>query len=103
MRSYYRARQVRYLKADWHWSTRYNDENMIAQQQEWSLDLVRHMRLGKEVWFLDETSTHLWAKQSKVWRPAPQTAPFHLTLPQKRGKSMTIIGVICATRNLFLW
>ena len=61
------------------------------------------MQTGREVWFLDETSTHLWAKQGKCWRPAPQVAPFHMTLPKKRGKSITIIGMISATRNLFLW
>ena len=59
------------------------------------------MKQGREVWFCDETSTHMWQKKSRIWRNPDE--PYHLTLNKQRGASITIIGVISSMRPRFFF
>jgi len=50
------------------------------------------VKAGHEIWFIDQTSTHLWSKPSKVWRPAGIT--YKLSLPPQRGHSITLMAAL---------
>ena len=54
--------------------------------------LLNHMRNGKQIIYMDETSTHLWEKMKSFWMP--KDALIDVTLNKERGKSITIIGGI---------
>ena len=58
--------------------------------------MINAMKADKEIWYLDETSTHLWQKKDRMWRPADGS--LCLSLLQKRGSSITIIGAISNKR-----
>ena len=51
------------------------------------------MQEGKDIIYLDETSTHMWEKRSRIWMPKEN--PIYLRLKKDRGCSRTIIGAIC--------
>ena len=90
--NYYQENNIKWRVAEYHWSSRYSMDELHAQQKLWGLDIIKYMRQGREIWFVDETSTHLWQKQNRIWR-GPGSG-FHLTLAKKRGRSHTVIGAI---------
>lgn len=52
--------RVRYRRPSYHISNIYSDAEMIKLQQEFVVQCYLFMQDGAEVWFADETSTHLW-------------------------------------------
>jgi transposase len=58
--------------------------------------LINHLREGKEVFFLDETSTHMWEKLKKTWMESED--PISIVLPTSRGNGLTILGAISNKR-----
>ena len=59
------------------------------------------MQDGWQIIYLDETSTHLWEKRSRIWMPRNQ--PMHMRLNAERGKSRTLFGAISNRWNDMEW
>lgn len=56
---YKREMNVRYRKPNYHISNIYTDAEMVKLQKDFVVECFEHMQKGAEVWFCDETSTHL--------------------------------------------
>lgn len=50
---YYRKEGIRYLKPNYHWSSRHNEETLHRMQKEFVLDLIGHMKNNREIFFMD--------------------------------------------------
>ena len=57
---------------------------------------------GREIIYIDETSTNLWEFKSKIWQPRNTILPMSYILPKTRGSNVTIIGAITNKKtNIF--
>lgn len=89
----YKRNGIRNLKPGYKWHLGKTTEEEYASKKSIFLKtLLRLMNEGKQIIYLDETSTHMWEKRSRVWMP--QHNPIHMRLQKDRGKSRTIIGAI---------
>ena len=55
----------------------------------------------KEIIYVDETTVNLWSYRSRCWMPRDN--PIKVTLPPKRGHSVTVIGAISNKRDDFVY
>ena len=57
---------------------------------------------GREIIYIDETSTNLWEFKSKIWQPRNTILPMSYILPKTRGSNVTVIGAITNKKsNIF--
>ena len=71
----------------------------MIQKKEFVFRLLPYIRDQREILFFDETSTHLWDKPLRVWRPIDKRASFHTHLPDSRGKGITVMGFISSKHD----
>jgi hypothetical protein len=43
------------------------EEEMVQLRVEFIKKIVKHMKRKKEIIFMDETSTNMWAIRNKIW------------------------------------
>ena len=98
---YYRAHGVKYLNSKYSWNLTHNTEAHYNMQKDFTMQLARYMQQGKEIWYLDQTSTQLWKQQARVWRTSPPN--FVIQRAKDRGTSLTIMGAISNRRPGLLW
>lgn len=53
---YYKERKIRYLKADYHWSTKWSPVELYGKQNKWVKELIEYYKQEREIWYLDEVS-----------------------------------------------
>ena len=57
---------------------------------------------GREIIYIDETSTNLWEFKRKIWQPRNTVLPMSYILPKTRGSNVTVIGAITNLKsNIF--
>jgi hypothetical protein len=95
----YKRNGVSNLKPSYKWHLGKVTENeYVTRKMNKIRELMDYMQAGKSIVYIDETSTHLWEKRSKIWMP--RNDPIYLRLQQERGYSRTIIGAICSDFSL---
>ena len=52
------------------------------------------MMQGREIVYMDETSTDCWATRAKIWQPKDSVLPLVIQRTQKKEENITIIGAI---------
>ena len=55
--NYYRQRGIKYLTTKYSWNLTHTTEAHYLMQKDFTLELAKYMQQGKEIWFLDQTST----------------------------------------------
>ena len=55
-------------------------------------ELLKYLHEGKQIIYMDETSTHLWEKMQSF--RMPKEDPINVRLNKARGKSIIIFGAI---------
>ena len=89
----YKERGVVRRKASFKFNRRLRSEHQAKGERVIFLGkLLNHMRAGRQIIYMDETSTHLWEKMKSFWMPKEEL--IDVTLNKERGKSITIIGGI---------
>jgi len=58
---------VSYLKTHKSFYSRFSEEQLISQRMDFISKLAKFLHLGKEVLYMDETSTNVWETKSKMW------------------------------------
>ena len=95
----YRRNGVSNLKPSYKWHLGGISESIYIERKANKIrELMDYMQAGKSIVYIDETSTHMWEKRSKIWMP--KADPIYLRLKQDRGCSRTIIGAICKDFSL---
>lgn len=91
----YKRHGVGHLKPSykWHLGSTCTEVDYADRKRVFCTKLLGHMRARRQIVYLDETSTHMWEKRSRVWMP--RANPIYLRLQQDRGQSRTVIGAIC--------
>jgi len=95
---YYKEFGVVHRRLAWMTLPRYDPERQLTIKQSFVGNLLGFMRAGKEIIYFDETSTHLWQQQRKIWMP--KADPIKIIIPRQRGPSITILGAISNCRGV---
>lgn len=69
---------------------------MVVQRLEFFQELLALYERNEEVFFFDESSTHLWESYGKVWQPKGEH--FLHKIPRSRGVNVTIMGIMSSHR-----
>ena len=70
MSNIYKRKGIRNLKPSYKWHLgRTTEAEYANRKSEFLRTLMRYMREEWQIIFLDETSTHMWEKRSRVWMP----------------------------------
>jgi hypothetical protein len=65
--NYYRELKIGYLKTHSSFYSSRTEEEMVQLRVEFINKIVKHMKRKKEIIFMDETSTNMWAIRNKIW------------------------------------
>ena len=65
--NYYRELKIGYLKTHSSFYSSRTEEEMVQLRVEFIKKIVKHMKRKKEIIFMDETSTNMWAIRNKIW------------------------------------
>ena len=65
--NYYRELKIGYLKTHSSFYSSKTEEEMVQLRVEFIKKIVKHMKRNKEIIFMDETSTNMWAIRNKIW------------------------------------
>jgi hypothetical protein len=57
------------------------------------------MMEGREIVYMDETSTDCWATRSKIWQPKNSVLPLVVQRTKNKESNVTIIGAISVQSN----
>jgi hypothetical protein len=56
--------------------------------------IFKYMMEGREIVYMDETSTDCWATRSKIWQPRNSVLPLVVQRTKTKENNVTIIGAI---------
>ena len=65
--NYYRELKIGNLKTHSSFYSSRTEEEMVQLRVEFIKKIVKHMKRKKEIIFMDETSTNMWAIRNKIW------------------------------------
>ena len=65
--NYYRELKIGYLKTHSSFYSSRTEEEMVQLRVEFIKKIVKQMKRKKEIIFMDETSTNMWAIRNKIW------------------------------------
>ena len=74
---------------------------MIQARKAFIRQLVHYIQKGREVFYFDETSTHVWDKKRRVWQN--KDVPVRATLNPYRGRGVTIFGALSSLTERLIW
>ena len=63
------------------------------------MELLR-TQINKQVYYMDQTSIHLWNTARKTWTTASE--PVTLPMQPTRGRSVTIYGIVGGNNGEFI-
>ena len=90
----YKRNRIGNLKPSYKWHLgKVSEDDYIDRKRQNIRKIMNYMQAGRDMIYLDETSTHMWEKRSRVWMPKDN--PIYLRLKRDRGHSRTVIGAIC--------
>ena len=61
-------------------------------------NLLQRIRAGKEIWYMDETSTNLWERPRRIWQP---NGGIRIRLARQHKHNVTIIGALSYGKFFF--
>jgi transposase len=73
--NYYKELQVGYLKTHSSFYSARSEEETARLRVEYIKKIVGHMRRKREIIYMDETTTDMWAIRNKIWQPKDSVLP----------------------------
>ena len=95
--NYYKQNRITYTKVKKSLSCAKSVEVLQQMRLEFIHTLMGQLNGGKDVLYMDETTTNLWDLRSRVWQHKDKK--IICKLPSSRGTSVTIFGALSADGN----
>ena len=73
--NYYKQLQVGYLKTHSSFYMARSEEAMVELRVAYIKKIVGHMKKKREIIYMDETTTDMWAIRNKIWQPKDSVLP----------------------------
>ena len=83
---FYHDNGLSYRKMRYRIANRYTEGQKLHLQRLFSLNILEHLQLGREVIFIDESTSHSWNHVGALTWMFPDD-PIHLPLAPSRGSS----------------
>ena len=100
LRNVYQQMGVGFLKLHRGWHTSRNDLELRRLRVLFCRKMEAHIAEGREIVYIDETSTNCWAVRNKIWQPRNSVLPLvYFELPKNKEENCTIIGAISNMRS----
>ena len=75
----YKRNGISNLKPSYKWHLgKVTEDQYVDRKRQKIRQLMDYMQAGKSIVYIDETSTHMWEKRSKIWMPKED--PIYLRL-----------------------
>ena len=71
----YKELNIGYLKIRSSFYSARSEEEMVNLRVNYIKKIFKYMMQGKEIVYMDETSTDCWATRSKIWQPKDSVLP----------------------------
>ena len=71
----YKQLQVGYLKTHASFYSARSEETMVELRVAYIKKIVGHMKKKREIIYMDETTTDMWAIRNKIWQPKDSVLP----------------------------
>ena len=71
----YKELKIGYLKIHSSFYSARSEEHMVELRVEFIKKIFKYMKDGREIVYMDETSTDCWAARSKIWQPKNSVLP----------------------------
>jgi predicted nucleotidyltransferase component of viral defense system len=71
----YRKLNIGYLKIHSSFYSARSEETMVELRIAYIKRIFKFMMEGREIVYMDETSTNCWATRSKIWQPKSSVLP----------------------------
>jgi hypothetical protein len=71
----YKELKIGYLKIHSSFYSARSEEEMVNLRVNYIKKIFKYMMQGKEIVYMDETSTDCWATRSKIWQPKDSVLP----------------------------
>ena len=92
--NYYKQLKVGYLRTHSSFYSLRSEEEMSRLRVEYIKKMVSHMKRKRAIFFMDETSTNMWATRPKIWQPKDSLLPLVVQRTREQEENVTIIGAI---------
>ena len=90
----YKELNIGYLKIHSSFYSARSEEEMVRLRVAYIEKVFKYMMQGREIVYMDETSTDCWATRTKIWQPRDSVLPLVVQRTQQKEKNITIIGAI---------
>ena len=77
----YRKLNIGYLKIHSSFYSAQSEETMVELRIAYIKKIFKFMMEGREIVYMDETSTNCWATRSKIWQPKSSVLPLVVQRP----------------------
>ena len=100
LRNAYKKMGVGFLKVHRGWYAAHSEMELRRQRVLFCRKMEAHLAEGREIIYIDETSTNCWMARGKIWQPRNSVLPLvFLELPKAKEENCTIIGAISNKRD----
>jgi hypothetical protein len=71
----YKELNIGYLKIHSSFYSARSEEEMVRLRVNYITKIFKYMMQGREIVYMDETSTDCWATRTKIWQPKDSFLP----------------------------
>jgi hypothetical protein len=71
----YKELNIGYLKIHSSFYSARSEEEMVRLRVAYIEKVFKYMMQGREIFYIDETSTDCWASRAKIWQPKDSVLP----------------------------
>jgi hypothetical protein len=71
----YKELNIGYLKIHSSFYSARSEEEMVRLRVNYIIKIFKYMMQGREIVYMDETSTDCWATRTKIWQPKDSVLP----------------------------
>ena len=71
----YKELNIGYLKIHSSFYSARSEEEMVRLKVNYITKIFKYMMQGREIVYMDETSTDCWATRTKIWQPKDSVLP----------------------------
>ena len=96
----YKELNIGYLKIHSSFYSARSEETMVELRVAFIKKIFKYMMEGREIVYMDETSTDCWATRSKIWQPRNSVLPLVVQRTKTKENNVTIIGAISVQSNV---
>ena len=90
----YRKLNIGYLKIHSSFYSARSEEQMVELRVAFIKRIFKYMMEGREIVYMDETSTDCWATRAKIWQPRDSVLPLVVQRTKNKENNVTVIGAI---------